>query len=218
VTELRKSPIAHRVQKYVRNHTIVRSHNRGKGEREQTKAIFDKYKTRSRVTLNHRINDYIAHTLPNTNIKFQWDNVGNTQKSSTDVWMSPKDFLSHVVPTFGISESSIKWFDENYVTGKEIMYSLTLSVRITDNQVTDHEGRHRAIWALRNGIERLPVHVVWYDNRGNMAGKSKAVIPKLISQGFYSKAQYGDRYGTHSFYSALDEYEGLPLVHFQSKK
>jgi len=218
VTELRQSPIAHSVRKHVRNHTIVRSYTRGKGVKEPTKAIFDKYKTRSRVTLNHRINDYTANTLPNTNIKFQWDNLGNSQKSSTDVWMSPQEFLSYAVPTFGVSESSIKWFDENYVTGKETMYSLTLGVRITDNQVTDHEGRHRAIWALRNGIDRIPVHVVWYDRHGDFAGKSKAVIPKLTRQGFYSKEQYGDRYGTHSFYSALDEYEGLPLVHFTGKK
>jgi hypothetical protein len=214
---MRKSPVAHKVGSYKRNNTNVKSYSRGKGERKQTPTIFNKNKPRVSTPLDTRILDYSERTLPGTNIKFQWDNEGNTKNSTTDVWMSPEKYLSMTPPTHGFSESSFKYFDENYSTGKEEMYAPTLYVRFHDNQVTGHEGRHRAIWAIRKGIKRIPVHVVWKDAKDNYIGKSKPKIGTLKTQGLYEYSRYGDRYGTHSFYSTLDEVEGTLLHHFKLK-
>jgi len=214
---MRKSPVAHKVGSYKRSNAHVKSYSRGKGIKKQTPFIFSKSKPVPSVPLETRVSDYSEKVLPRTDIKFTWDNEANRENSSTDVWMSPDKYLSMTPPTHGFSDSSFKYFDDNYLTGKEEMYSPTLYVRYYDNQVVGHEGRHRAIWALRRGIKRIPVHVVWKDAKDNYMKKSKPKLGSLKTQGLYEYSRYGDRYGTHSFYSTLDEVEGTPLQHFKAK-
>jgi hypothetical protein len=157
--------------------------------------------------------------LPGTNIPVHWETMGGPE-TTTKVWMSPEEYLGYTTPPDygekgGFSEESIKSLTEEFTKKGEHMDSPYLTVRYSDNQVTGHEGRHRAYWAILQGIPKIPVYIVWDDNTGHFKGKKKTKFGKLKPQGFYEREKLGPRYQTHGFYSALDVAEGVPIHMFK---
>jgi ribosomal protein L40E len=201
----RQHPRQHIVKAHKRLDTVVRSYRRGVPKPPVAKR-------HEYVPSYLDTKDY----LPGTNIPIHWERMGGPE-TTTKVWMSPEEFLSYTTPpdySTGFSKESLKGLDEAFAKGEEL-YSPYLTVRYRDNQVTGHEGRHRAYWAIKHGIKKIPVYIVWDDNTGHFAGKMKTKFGKLKTQGLYEREKLKDRYETHGFYSALDVAEGIPIHMFK---
>lgn len=203
---MRQKPIRHIVKTHTRQGKPVRSHTRG-----SRIPIF----TKKRVYVPDYLD--VKDTLPGTSIPVRWETMGGPQ-TTTKVWMKPEEFLSYTTPpdygAGGFSQSSLKSLTEVLTEKGEEFYSPYLTVRFRDNQVTGHEGRHRAYWAMLQNIPRIPVYIVWDDSTGHFAEKRKTKFGKLKPQGFYEREKLGSRYHTHPFYSALDVAEGVPIPIF----
>ena len=92
------------------------------------------------------------------------------------VWMSPREFLSKVphprgsFPAVlnleeGFDRGSLELVEKAYRTGRP-MEPLLLDYVNFFRGYPSHEGRHRALVALRLGVERVPVVVVRHRVKG----------------------------------------------------
>jgi hypothetical protein len=204
---MRQKPRQHTVSQHTREGAVVHSYKRG-----VIKPSIQKKRTYVPIYLEE------PEYLPNTSIKIKWERLGNPA-GTTRVWMTPEEYLSYTPPPSGgkFSPDSLKWLRESYTLKGGEFVTPYLDVRFKDNQVTGHEGRHRAYWAMLQNITKIPVLIVWEDKNYRQLRVKKEKFGKLKPQGLL-EIKKDPYYGTHSFYSALDVAEGTPLHEFPTKE
>lgn len=165
MTVRRKSPVQHKVKFYKRRDgTKVRPHLRGSGDAPQIKVA------RVRSIKSKSVSDSPRFVL-GTKIPIEWHTF--RRRSQQRVLMHPLDFLKLCTPPrfgetknqpYGFSKHSVKGIDDAIARG-ETLWSLRLDVDVDSRIVGGHEGRHRAFWAWKQGITKIPV-ILWHE-RGN---------------------------------------------------
>lgn len=133
--------------------------------------------------------------LPGTSIEIEWnDSYPHAQQR---MLMDPLQYLDLVIPPvlgpkeapFGFSKYSVAGIEKGISRG-ETFWSLRLDVDVDARAVAGHEGRHRAYWAWKRGIDRVPV-VIWHErDRQPVAVTEKFDVLDLMGETEYKRRKY----------------------------
>lgn len=137
------------------------------------------------------------------------------------IWMSPQDYLKYCAQIFntdyasqlraGSDKKSLEDFDKLVSEGKK-MWMPYLNFTVDGGQ----EGRHRAVWAMDNNIDSIPVLVVdWYNK--DIAEKEKQEERRAYIENKIDKIMSTHRYKRDSIDDLKEDLQSYIDQEFYTK-